>query len=126
MIRALFRLSSQQIVWLTVVGLASIAYALHLRYQVIEQPAIGLTCEAGVSSWLCISRKTAIWLYNWNVFGQIALIAALLNLARPSIVLWTIASIAATAGLVLYNAALSALAMALLTLSLARAAPESE
>ena len=60
------------------------------------------------------------------VFGFVALGAALLNLLRPSLVLCALALIAAGFGLVLYNAALSALAVALLILSLARPAPEPE
>jgi hypothetical protein len=45
---------------------------------------------------------------------------------RPSIVLCTIALIAIGFGLVLYNASLAALAVALLVFSLARPAPEPE
>jgi hypothetical protein len=53
------------------------------------------------------------------------LAAALLNLLRPSVVLWAIALAAGGAGIVLYNAALSSLAVALLILSLARPVPEA-
>ena len=51
---------------------------------------------------------------------------ALLNLLRPSLVLFAVALAAAGFGIVLYNIALSALAVGLLILSLARPAPEPD
>jgi hypothetical protein len=60
------------------------------------------------------------------VFGIVAICAALLNLLRPSLLLCAIALIAGGFGIVLYNVALSALAVALLILSLARPAPEPD
>ena len=63
------------------------------------------------------------WYDNIPVFGWIALAAALLNLVRPSIVLMSVALAAAGFGLVMHNAGLSGLAVALLILSLARPAP---
>lgn len=107
-------------------ALAAFACALYLRYQLIEQSAVGIACEAGPANWICISRRTAIALYTPSVFGALALGTALLNLVRPSILLCAIALIACSFGLVLYNAALSALAVAVLILSLARRAPEPE
>ncbi len=106
--------------------LAAFAYALFLRHRVIEQSSVGIACETFASGWLCGSRRTAIALYTPSVFGAVALGAALLNLVRPSILLCAISLIACGFGLVLYNAALSALAVAILILSLARAAPEPE
>jgi hypothetical protein len=55
----------------------------------------------------------------------VAFAAALLNLVRPSLVLVTVALAGAGFGLVLHNADLSGLAVALLILSLARPAPEA-
>jgi hypothetical protein len=63
--------------------------------------------------------------FNHSVFGWIALGAALLNLVRPAIALVAIALAAAGFGLVLHNADLSGLAVALLVLSLARPAAKS-
>ena len=77
------------------------------------------------ANWLCASRRTAIALFTPQVFGIVALGAALLNLLRPSVVFWALALLAGGAGIVLYNAALSALAVALLILSLARPVPEA-
>ncbi len=55
-----------------------------------------------------------------------ALVAALLNLVRPSIVLVTVALAAAAFGLVLHNAGLAGLAAALLHPQPGAPAPEPE
>jgi hypothetical protein len=56
----------------------------------------------------------------------LALVAALLNLIRPSVVLLAIGLAAGGFGLVLHNAGLAGLAAGLLILSLARPAPAAE
>jgi hypothetical protein len=126
MSRRLFVPSLRQGIWLLAVTLAALGYAYFLRYQVVEQAAVALACEAYPASWLCASRRAAVMLFTPSVFGWTALAAAALNLVRPSIVLCTVGLIAAGLGLVLYNASLAALAGALLILSLARPAPEPE
>ena len=60
------------------------------------------------------------------VFGWSAVIAAVLNLVRPSLVLLCFGIAATACGLVLHNTGLSGLAAALLMLSLARPAPAPE
>lgn len=109
-----------------VVGFVSIGYALYLRYLVIETPAVALACQAGLDTWLCLSRKVATALFQHSVFGGAAIAVALLNLIRPSILLFAVALAAASLGIVLYNATLSAFAAALLVLSLARPATAAE
>ena len=126
MTRPLFFPSRSQIAWLAAITIACVGYALYLRYQVIEQSTIGIACETGTKSWLCTSRKAAISLFTPSVFGYVAIGAALLNLVRPSVILCALALAAGGFGIVLYNVALSALAAALLILSLARPAPEPE
>lgn len=126
MTRPLFRPSLRQSVWLALLAAAALAYALYLRHQVIEQSAIGISCQAGTQSWLCTSRRLAIALFTPQAFGTAAIAAALLNLVRPSFILCAVTLLAAGFGIVLYNVALSALAVALLILSLARPAPEPE
>ena len=126
MTRPLFRPSLRQIAWLAAITAAALGYALYLRHLVIEQSAVGIACQTGTQSWLCTSRRVAIALFTPSVFGYAAIGAALLNLMRPSFVLCAIALLAAGFGIVLYNVALSALAVALLILSLARPAPEPE
>src|SRR3954463_15653297 len=122
MSRPLFRPSRRQAACLAALALAALVYGFVMRYRVIEQSAVGIACEGGGANWLC---RTAIALFTPQVFGVVALGAALLNLLRPSVVFWALALLAGGAGVVLYNTALSALAIALLILSLARPAPEA-
>ncbi len=122
----LFRPSARQVNWLLIVGLLALGEAIYLRYLAIEHAPVSLACQGGLKTWLCTSFRLAIALYNHSVFGWVALVAALLNLLRPSIVLITVALAAAAFGLVLHNANLAGLAVAVLLLSLARPAPAAE
>jgi hypothetical protein len=124
--RPLFLPTARQTNWLLVIGFLSIGYALYLRYLAIEQSSVGLACDGGLNTWLCLSRKVATFLFNNTVFGTVAVIAAGLNLLRPSLVLFALVLIAGGTGIVLYNVATSAFAIALLILSLARPAPATE
>ena len=81
------------------IGLAALGYALYLRYLVIEQTAVSLPCEAGLATWLCFSRKVMITLFQHWVFGAIAIGAALLNLIRPSLMLFAIGITASALGI---------------------------
>ncbi|MEA2993608.1 MAG: hypothetical protein QOD40_2528 [Alphaproteobacteria bacterium] len=126
MSRRLFLPTARQTNGLLAIGFVSVGYALYLRYLAIEPSTVGLACEAGLNTWLCLIRKTAISLFSHSVFGMIALGVSVLNLVRPSIVLFAIALAAAGAGIVLYNVTLSALAVALLILSLARPVSAAE
>jgi hypothetical protein len=110
---------------LLTVGFLSFGYAFYVRYLVIEHTPVGLACEAGLDTWLCLTRKVAMGLFNHSVFGAVALGAAVLNLIRPSIVLSALALAAGALGIVLYNVGLSGLAIALLLLSLARPVVET-
>ena len=122
----LFLPSTRAINWLLVIGVCAIGYALYMRYLTIEQPAVGLACQAGLDTWLCSTRRVTIALFTHSVFGWSALIVAALNLLRPSLVLFGVALAAACCGAVLYNNGLASLAVALLVLSLARREPESD
>lgn len=118
--------TARQTNWLIAAGLLSVGYALYLRYLAIELSSVGLACQAGLPTWLCLTRKVIIALFTNSVFGIVAIAAALLNLIRPSLVLFGLGLIAAGFGIVLYNVGLSALAVGLLILSLARPAPSTE
>lgn len=120
MTRRPFLPTARQTNLLLVVGFACLGYALYFRYLVIEQSTVGLACEAGLATWLCATRRVVLVLFNHNVFGVVAVGAAVLNFIRPSLVLFTVALAAAGVGIVLYNVALSSLAIALLILSFAR------
>jgi hypothetical protein len=122
----LFRPSDRQLIWLLMVAFLSLGEALYLRYLAIEYAPVSLACQAGADRWLCTAFRLTLALYSHSVFGWIALIAALLNVLRPSIVLMSVSLFAVAFGLVLHNADLAGLAAALLILSLARPAPAAE
>jgi hypothetical protein len=122
----LFLPTPRQTNWLLVVGFLALGEALYLRYLAIEYATVSLACQAGLETWLCGTFRLVIILFNNAAFGWVALSAALLNLLRPSIVLVSIGLAAAGFGLVLHNADLSGLAVALLIVSLARPAPAAE
>jgi len=121
--RPLFLPTPRQTNWLLIVGFLCVGEALFLRYLAIENSTVSLACQAGLDTWLCTTFRLTIVLFQYQVFGAVALAAALLNLVRPSLVLLTVALAAAAFGVVLHNADLSALAAGMLILSLARPAP---
>jgi hypothetical protein len=112
--------------WLLVIGFCSIGYALYMRYLAVEQSTVGLACNAGLDTWLCVSRRIVIALFTYSVFGIASLVIAALNLCRPSLLLFAVALALACLGIVLYNIQLSALAIGLLVLSFARRVPVPE
>jgi hypothetical protein len=118
-----FRLTARQVQWLLVVGFVSAGYAIYLRYMAIELSSVALACDAGLPTMLCKTRLLMTSLFKSSVFGIAAVVIALLNLMRPSIVLITGGLIAAGFGIVLYNIGLSGLAIGLLILGFARPAP---
>jgi hypothetical protein len=124
--RPLFLPTARQTNWLLIIAFLSVGQAMYLRYMAIENLNVELACQAGLKTWLCGAFHVAIALYNHYVFGAVALVAALLNLIRPSIVLVAVALAAGGFGIVLHNPELSALAGALLIFSLARPAPATE
>ena len=122
----LFLPSARATNYLLIVAFGALGYALYLRYLAIEQSSVGLACGAGLDTWLCFSRRIAIAMFGNSVFGIGAVTIGLVNLLRPSLVLFAVALALACLGIVLYNVALSSLAFGLLVLSLARRAPEPD
>ena len=120
MARQPFLLTARQLNVVLTVGFLSLGYALYLRYLVVEQATVGLACDAGLTTWLCLTRRAATVLFNHSIFGTVALAAASLNFLRPWLPLFLVGLAAAAMGIVLYNVALSSLAVALLILSFAR------
>jgi hypothetical protein len=112
--------------WLLIIGFCSLGYALYMRYLAVEQSTVGLACQTGLNTWLCVTRQITIALFTYSAFGWAALVVAAVNLLRPSLVLFAIALAAACFGVVLYNVGLSSLAIGLLVLSFARRAPEPD
>ena len=118
-----FRLTPYQVQFLLIVGFVTVGYALYLRYLAVEFSTVALACDAGLQSMLCKVRALATSLFKNSVFGIVALIIATLHVMRPSIFLLTGGLIAAGLGIVLYNIALSGIAIGLLILGFARPAP---
>jgi len=118
-----FRLTPYQVQWLLIVGFLTVGYALYLRYLVIEFSTMALACDPGLQTLPCKARALATVLFKNSVFGGTAMVIAVLHVIRPSIVLLTVGLIAACLGIVLYNVALSGLAIGLFILGFARPAP---
>lgn len=118
--------SARQTNWLIGIGLVALGYALYLRYLVIENVPVGLACDAGAQTFVCLSRKVALAFDEHSVFGWIAAGAAALTFLRPTVLWFGIGLAAAALGVVLHNAGLAGFAVALLLLSLARPAPVPE
>ena len=121
----LFAPTARQLNVLITVGLLALGYALYVRYMMIEQAWVALSCEGGLSTWLCFTRGVAVVLFKHWVFGAAALAAAILHLIRPSLVLFCLGIVASAFGVVLYNAGGSGVAIGLLILSFARPAHET-
>ncbi len=119
---SLFLPTARQTNWLLIVAFLAVGQALYIRYMAIENLNTELACQAGLQTWLCTAFRISILFFNHEVFGWVALGAALFNLWRPSLIAASLALAAAGFGIVLHNAGLSALAAGLLILSLARPA----
>ena len=124
--RPLFLPTARQANFLLIVAFLCLGQAMYLRYMVMENSTMSLACQGGLATWLCDSFRLINLLYPHQVFGGMALLVALLNLVRPSIVLVAVALAAASFAIVLHNADLSALAAGVLILSLARPSPKRE
>jgi hypothetical protein len=121
-----FMPTARQANWIIAIGFLALGYALYLRYFAIQNTAIGLACDAGLGTSICVIRKAAYTFGAQSVFGWIAFGAALINLARPSVIMFTLGLVATAFGLVLYNAGLAGIAAAILVMSFARPLPEPE
>lgn len=122
----LFRPSAAALNWVITIGFLSLGYAIYLRYLVIEQTRIGLACDAGLKTAVCLSRTVASAFFENEVFGWLSLGAAVLALIRPTLALFTLGLAASAFGVVLHNAGLSGLAAALLILCFARPVAEQD
>ena len=94
----LFLPSARATNWLLIIGFCSLGYALYMRYLAVEQSTVGLACQTGLNTWLCVTRQITITLFTYSAFGWAALVVAAVNLLRPSLVLFAIALAAACLG----------------------------
>jgi hypothetical protein len=109
-----------------VAGALAVGLALYMRYGLVEPSSVGLACESGEVSTACVSRQIFIGMFRHEVFGIVALAATVLALLRPNGLLVGAALACGLMGAVLYNTGLSAIALSLLPLVLARPAPPRE
>jgi hypothetical protein len=116
-----FRPSRRDVLVLAALSAAAFALAFFLRYGIMENTALGYACDAGDTSFACTVRFAVYYAFTYAVLGSVALIAACLQIWRPNLIAFGVALVFASFGLVLYNTRLSALAVTLLVLSLARA-----
>jgi hypothetical protein len=121
--RRLFLPTARQTNWLLIVAFLALGEPMYLRYMAMENSTVSLACQGGLDTWLCSSFRLTIVLNRYDVFGAVALAAALLHLLRPAIPIFAIALAAAAFGVVMHNADLAALAAGVLILSLARPVP---
>jgi hypothetical protein len=112
--------SRRQLLWVAFIACASFSAALCLRYLLVENPKTQEVCQLGAAGLGCAALRLLIALFQYSVFGWIALTAAALNLFRPSLLVFSIAVAATSLGLIMYNAGLAAFALALLLLTPAR------
>jgi hypothetical protein len=118
----LFLPSRRAAVVLAVLGITAVSSALFLRYGIIQNSVIGVACEGGEESLTCKVRLAVILMFVKGIFGWVALASSCVQLWRPNVVALGTGMVFAVFGLVLYNTRISALAVALLVLSLARPA----
>ncbi len=105
---------------LVAIGFVTLGCALYVRYLLIENSTVGLACEGGLATMQCLVRQAAIFMFRRQVFGILAIAAAVYHLLQPNLHAFTIALAAGMFGLVLYNNSFAALAVALLVISFAR------
>ena len=69
----LFAPSAAALNWVISIGFVALGYALYMRYLVIQQSSVGLACDLGLDTWLCLSRKVSAALFDRYVFGWVSL-----------------------------------------------------
>lgn len=111
---------------LVAISAAALATGFYMRYGLVEPPSVGLVCDAGAQTTVCTIRHAFIGIFTRSGFGIAAIVTALLALARPGTFLVGATLATGFIGVVLYNTATAAIALSLLPLVLARAAPRRE
>ena len=107
---------------LILLGFAAFAYALYLRFLVIDASSIEFACAEGLARAVCGLRRTVIELRDLQFFGGLALVSAIIHFVRPRFAALAIGVAAALFGLILRNTGVSALAAAILITGFARSA----
>jgi hypothetical protein len=122
--RAPFLPSLPQCILLAALMLVALGCSLTLRYGVIQNAVIGVACDSGPRTALCLVRAGVITLFEYSVFGWVALAVATWHLIRPAVPLLAVGLVVSAFGIVLYkhNVLMSGVAVALMILAFARPA----
>src|ERR1700685_4197980 len=96
--RPLFLPTARQTNWLLIVAFLSVGEGFYIRYMAFENLNVELACQAGLQTCLCSTFRLTLVLFNHGGFGAVALVVALLNLLRPSILLVAVTLAAAGFG----------------------------
>lgn len=115
--------SPRQINLLILLGFSALGAALYLRNALLDADALAAACFAGAPRAACTARAVLAELSEMQLFGGVALIAAVLHFARPRLAAFAVALAAAILGLFLGNAGAAAFAAAFLVMAFARVPP---
>ena len=120
----IYRPTPREFAALATVASLSLVVAAYMRYGLVEPSTVGLVCDAGATTTVCLTRRAFILTFEYYGFGVGALVATAAALWRPTTLNVSIALAIGLLGVVLYNTQLSGLALGLLPLVLARPAQE--
>lgn len=122
--RTSFLPSLRQCIVLAALTVVALGCSLYVRYGLIQNAIIGVACDTGPQTLLCLLRLGVIRLFEYAVFGWVALAVAIVHLIRPAVPLLAVGLIVSAFGLVLYNynVLMSGLAVGLMILAFARPA----
>lgn len=106
--------------WLILLGFGSFVAAIYVRQNILAFEPLIAACSASTPLAACGVRRIVLELSELQLFGGVALVAAVLHFMRPRVIMFSVALCAAAVGLLWGNPSLSALAIALLILAFAR------
>ncbi len=125
--RPLFLPTARQTNWLLIVGFLAVGEAMYLRFMAIENSNVALACQAGLKTWLCSTYRLSDRAVQSPGVRRGGAGGGAPQSACGRRSCWSRLALAAAGfGLVLHNVDLSALAVGVLILSLARPAPAPE
>lgn len=107
-------------------GCAAVAFGFYLRYSILGAEPLIAACAAGAPRASCSIRLFIIELSEMQLFGGVALVAAILHFARPRVDMFAVALVASSLGLLLSNTGAAALAVGVLIIAFARPAHASK
>lgn len=105
---------------LLLAAVGAYAAAAAVRYGLMEAPQFVGRCAGQTGDTLCTLRSTLGLLIHFGVFGWLGLLAAIAAVATANTALRIVAVVLATVGLVLYNANLGIVAIAVVMIAIAR------